>query len=74
LNFNGKKFSTFNYTLNHCNLNITKPPQMHPSPPRELFNGTMVPGALGGRRRAIVWEISTLQNKTNKQPTNYYLP
>jgi len=36
----------------------------------------MVPRALGGRRRRaiVVWEISTLQNKTNKQPTNYYFP
>jgi hypothetical protein len=28
----------------------------------------------GGRRRAIVWEISTFQNKTNKQKTYKLLP
>ncbi len=33
LNFNGKKILNIQLYL-HCNLNITKPPQMHPSPPR----------------------------------------
>jgi hypothetical protein len=58
----------------HCNLNITKPPQMHPYPPRafQWYNGTKSTGR--EEEGYSTWEISTLQNKTNKQTTYKLLP